>query len=535
MEGLERRLGLSSMDETSCSANRRVCMGEIMPTLRDPGVRHLAECIYRRVCSVSPDDVYAMIRDENWTALGNALSSGDGVERTAECDDHRVLECGLHDLCPDAIQRHWSDPAETSPRWFTAVYTFGDPRTARLATAVNARIFQGANATLGILSDALDTYRIGTLHETHDADWHLPVSAWIRTREATIDVVGRLVSLVAVSRRHRSAFTCLVASHEWIAPHADPLVLRHRGVLDVTLRYVRQVVGGVVEVDVEDSDDAWPPFLLENRMVPPAMFPALTSSSPCIVDRPHSSSDAPARKRAIIDVDTLSSDRYVRTVIRAWHKSYTSGYADAPTLLSLATDVPLVETLTHGDLVAKRVHAITSRHGQDARGLLLERFGTEYADDAMRRLLNDAVAGLYAVYTRDDDACVSTFGVLLFHARHAHADILACCIDSFAVSLAHQGGGIGGATFHALLRGVCARASRGAGDDPYHVFAQCVRTGDARHFWYDKLDESTVARSLLLQAFHIDPARVPVQMTGQCGPRSREYRSCDLRESRDLE
>ena len=106
---------------------------------------------------------------------------------------------------------------------------------------------------------------------------------------------------------------------------------------------------------------------------------------------------------------------------------------------------------------------------------------------------------------------------------------LACCIDSFAVSANYQGSGVGHVTFHALLRGVCDRASTAG--TPYIVFAQCVRTGDARHFWYDKLDESTVARSLLLQAFQIDAKRIPVQLISQCAPRARDYRSSDLEES----
>jgi hypothetical protein len=146
-----------------------------------------------------------------------------------------------------------------------------------------------------------------------------------------------------------------------------------------------------------------------------------------------------------------------------------------------------------------------------------------YAHNAMQRLLADTVPGVYVVYNADGD-CVSMFALVMYRT-HANGDRLACCIDSFAVSSSHQGSGVGNITFHALLRGVCDRAStRG---NSYHVFAQCVRTGDARLFWYDKLDESTVARSLLIQAFQNDPGRIPVQATTQCTPRSREYRSSD--------
>jgi len=301
------------------------------------------------------------------------------------------------------------------------------------------------------------------------------------------------------------------------------MVLHHRGSLSVALRFVRQAFGGVVTVEMEESDEYWPSFLLENRMVPPSLFPSLCGSSPCVVSMRYDICNRGNKRgnREAIDVDGLTSDRHVRSVIRTWNKSYESRYADAPTLTSIAC-VQFMETLSHGTFVAHRVHTATSHHGINANGVLVERFGNAYGEGAMRRNLADDVAGLYAVYN-SHGVCVSTFALVIYHTYDGH---LACCIDSFAVSASHQGSGVGSVTFHALLRGVCDHAS--AVGTPYTVFAQCVRTGDARHFWYDKLDESTVARSLLLQAFQIDAGRIPVQLISQCAPRARQYRSGDL-------
>lgn len=521
MEELEQRLGICG--EVG-DGSTRVCMGEIMPCIRDARVRHLALCVYNTTCTVSPEDLHRMICNEEWANVTSLLSTTTSLTPTTvheTCTDHRVLGSSLHDLCPTVVQRSWCDDAPS--RWFRGVYTFDDPRHARLASCVSSYIFCRQRATLDIISDALDHYRTHglTMHHVSE-DWNVSSSTWDDLRNASRTSVGRVVSIVVISRSHRSAFTCIVASHEWMLVTNDSMVMHHKGRLSVTLRYVRQTFGGVVALEVEESDEWWPPFLLENRMVPPSLFPSLYSSSPCIISL---NEDACGRrKRNSIDIDELTSDRHVRSVIRTWNKSYESRYADAPTLTSIAC-VQLVETLTHQGYVAHRVHTSTSQHGVDAEGVLVERFGDAFGRGAMQRVLADDVAGLYAVYN-SHMICVSAFAVIMYNTYDGR---LACCIDSFAVSANYQGAGVGHVTFHALLRGVCDRAS--AAGTPYIVFAQCVRTGDARHFWYDKLDESTVARSLLLQAFQIDASRIPVQLISQCAPRARDYRSSDLEES----
>ena len=516
---LEQRLGICGK---VCDNTKRVCMGESMPCIRDARVRHLASCVYNATCAVSPEDLHRMICNEEWERVASLLPPATETTGVREaCTDHRVLGSSLHDLCPTVVQSSWCD--DVPCRWFRGVYTFDDPRHAHLASRASSHIFCRQRATLEIISDALDDYRTRDLRLHHvSEDWNISTGTWDNIRNATVDSVGYIASLLVISRAHRSAFTCIVASHEWMFVKDDSMVLRHRGRLSVTLRYVRQTFGGVVALEVEESDEWWPPFLVENRMVPPSLFPSLCSSSPCTVSL--ATDSCGRRKRNSIDVDELTSDRYVRSVIHTWNKSYESRYADAPTLTSIAY-MQFVETLTHRGYPAHRVHTSTSQHGIDAECLLKGRFGDVYGRRAMQRILADDVAGLYVVYDTDM-VCVSTFAVVMYNT---HGGRLACCVDSFAVSANHQGTGVGNVTFHALLRGVCDRAS--VDGTPYIVFAQCVRTGDARHFWYDKLDESTVARSLLLQALQIDAKRIPVQLSSQCTPRAREYRSSDLEES----
>ena len=522
MELLRKRLGIGAVDDTIVdSAAARVYMGESMPSIRDRRVRQLASSLYNQLCPVSPDTLYSLLCIEDVAQLTQVLeasSAEEGEDAVAPCNDHRVLTCALHDLSPSTVQCNWTDSCE--PRWFSAVYTFENALAIRVAEALHARLFRHGQRVLWILSHALDSHTIiGATVACASDDWHVPMTAWMQLCEST-SLVGCMTSIVVVSRRHRSAFSCLIASHEWLRDPDDPFVLCHRGTLRVEFRYVRQTFGGVVSIEVEDSDEEWPWFLMENRMVPPATFASIMSSSPCVVDS-RTETEAQRRKRAI-DVDALAIDRHVRSVVRTWNKSYESRHAQAPTLTSLA-HVSFPDVLSQHALTAHRVHTSTSHHGVNARQVLSERFGDEYANGAMIRILEDTIAGFYVVYNANGQP-VSTFAILLYHTYASGS--LACCIDSFAVSTTFQGSGIGRITFHSFLRGACHRvSSEGA---PYYVFAQCVRTGDARLFWFDKLDDSTVARSLLLQAFSLDSRRIPVQLISQCAPRAREYTSSDL-------
>ena len=54
----------------------------------------------------------------------------------------------------------------------------------------------------------------------------------------------------------------------------------------------------------------------------------------------------------------------------------------------------------------------------------------------------------------------------------------------------------GGVLFRELLLPLAARR---AGRERFYVFAQCVETGGARLFWMDRLDETPVARSLMMR------------------------------------
>jgi predicted GNAT family acetyltransferase len=92
---------------------------------------------------------------------------------------------------------------------------------------------------------------------------------------------------------------------------------------------------------------------------------------------------------------------------------------------------------------------------------------------------------------------------------------LALLVDSFAVRNAHRKKGIAGRMFETCVAQLHRRVARGL------VFAQCVKTAPACHLWYNRLDDTAVARGLMLQAVRLSPF-VVAQVDG-CVPRAREF------------
>jgi len=169
-------------------------------------------------------------------------------------------------------------------------------------------------------------------------------------------------------------------------------------------------------------------------------------------------------------------------------------------------------------LVMRRVHSAEDLR-RTVHVVFEERFGKPYADQMVHRCAADDACGVYAAY--DGTELVGALAVVLYSSVGSDGTRSVCAmIDSFAVLQSCCGRGHGSAMFH---EGVRRLAERHTTATRYTLFAQCVRTGDGYRFWYDRLDESSLARSLVIQALHVDPTHVPVQAEAQCTPRAREY------------
>lgn len=207
-------------------------------------------------------------------------------------------------------------------------------------------------------------------------------------------------------------------------------------------------------------------------------------------------------------------------VLKAWKKSASAMGVTSPTILRLLVVDRAFDLMTTEDsrFFAKRWRAKNDVK-QHLFPLLKERFGTSYANGTVDRVSDDEHFATFSV--EDHVGTVVAVFVVVLYACVLEDGRQSCAllVDSFAVSMKAQGKGVGGVVYHELCRGIAAKHS------PHHhvVFAQCVRKGDGNNFWWDKLDSSGTARSLMYQAFALDWRKVPVQRPAECTPKSRLY------------
>jgi GNAT superfamily N-acetyltransferase len=300
--------------------------------------------------------------------------------------------------------------------------------------------------------------------------------------------------------------------------------------------------GGVMQLRCarwrRERADRWPPWIgttlrrVDPRVVPSTAAPA--AATPWAQAGPPSSV-AGKRPQSCVATDAAlaaaATTHCKRTcaVLSEWEWSHARSSDLAPVLLpegplSLAHD-PDAWSTEDGALRAVRVRSMAEALETGAFAVLKKRFHTEYATHAVERSTADADAILCAAQNAAG-VTVAAFAVVAYRCRLCDGTrSVALMVDSFAVHKDHEGTGVGGRVFRELLRDAMSeRHCPGAGRRRYVVFAQCLNTKGARLFWKDKLDDSSVARSLLLQAFAMDGgARVEVQSVRECTPRAREY------------
>lgn len=209
-----------------------------------------------------------------------------------------------------------------------------------------------------------------------------------------------------------------------------------------------------------------------------------------------------------------------RQVLHRWKKSLD--LADSCPLLlgdaiplDMAGDSRWMENSdTDSALLATRVGAEDEVLIRLMKVTLSEGYVTSTLDSAKQA---GPCTGLFLV--EEDAAAVGYFIVYLYDCLFSDGEKgVSACIEAFGVDPTLKAKSYGGRIYRGLLLyWLRQRSSR------FVVFAQCLRTRDAKLFWNDKLDESSNARSLLLQALSFAPERFHVQPETQCSARAREH------------
>lgn len=497
----------------------------------DDDVARLCLAMHHAVCPMSPHAIYRCVVDGVEPPL-DATFPRTRARSTPppEDEDDEALLMRLWDVPSTLVTYYWDgvrSPTFGHPR---AVLRFETRAEARVAQDLDRRYNVGtADDVWALLCHATPTTRLrrGLLHEhvlpqaTLDPDVDPGVAGCVTSGEWTAvtrgDRPSTALHVTWRGRLHRAT----IAHHEWRGEEHDPTVLAHRALAlqGWTLRYVRHAPhGGHVQLDgPTDDDDVWPSWLSEQSH----RLPPCESGATVVVVLP---SDARLLAKRHVAPEDVHCDARCRKVVARWSKSQRAPCVDASFLLS---PLPLVDDRGCPLTARSGLRMLRVRAAEDLRCtahiVFTNRFGRPYADEMVARCADDDACGVYAAY--DGTELVGAFAVVLYSSISADGTRSVCAmIDSFAVLEGCCGRGHGDAMFHEGVRRLTERHTTAA---RYTLFAQCVRSGDGYRFWYDRLDESSLARSLVIQALHVDPAHVPVQSEAQCTPRAREYVRAD--------
>lgn len=498
----------------------------------DSEMRQLCLAIHKALCPLSPHDAYECVISQHHPEVSRPRESYRVlVERSATLRGCADCPESLCDVAPCIVSEFWSDDRSD---------TFGHPRTTlRFETPEQAREAQclydefncgTARDVVRLICQSQNRHSLLHVFEAagirqnwtvDDCADHVTTGMWSEMTHPTTDV--RAFSVVCVVHEIASTvYTMVFVHHHWVVSEHDPTYMQHRSIRHRGwgLRYIRQAPhGGHIRLETPSEEldafdvEEWPLWMSDvcKRWTRAPRSTAVSLELPL-------QRYASAIKRKV-DIDTIDCDVKCRKVIAKWSKSQSAEGVNAPFLVRVR---PLHDdgTFHSGGLNIRREFT-EAEVRQSSLLVFADRFGAKYAEGIVSRCCNDDSCAIYSVY--DGDTLVGAFSMVIYDSVSSSGCSSVCAmVDSFAVFTSMSGRNYGGRMFHDGVRHV---ARKHAGTAAYTVFAQCVRTGDAQKFWFDKLDDSSAARSLMLQALSLDGLRVPVQSEAQCTPRCREYRS----------
>lgn len=516
-----------------------------------PADRHVAAvawCLFRRGSPLTPEAVYRYVvdgsHDQDAGPAASMHTEADPRVRWLRGDvaDTRFATATLAHVACNVVQSckgYEEREAEGPLGYGVQTLTFPTREAAKLASAVHAhhtRVYP--EDVLRYLSCAMDTpVMVRDLLSRH-ADPPLP--------EVDVETTVHAVDTQAVVRR--THWRCLVEEvrRDDVSPwemgvtslpllvsdrrcigrarivHAhwrylDGTTLVHRQLTQCDVRAHATMDGVVVELvfpSLHLPGTQWPWWLSRDATFMDASY--LSCLRTCLGAHP--------RKRAAThDLEAVcGEDDKSGKVVDAWKLSLAKPEVTRimPTLLR---PLPLhddeVRTVD-GTLVCRRMRSVEEMRANGSFQLIADRWGKNYPLHVHERMVDAPHAGLFAVMTKDDESrAVGVFAVVLYELAFPTPPVgVLLLIDTFAVDVKYEENKLGTRMYYECCLSMgFAHASRMV------VVAQCVVKGRGRWFWWNKLDDSSLARCLLLQVLALDRPRLPVQSERDCTPRAREY------------
>ena len=501
-----------------------------------------------------------------------------------DCHDPRLATMGYHDLPPTLLQHFAEQPNATNLKFGYEArdVVFYSMTGARLALAIQRffaaktthtrQVRNSADVVLATLSYALDHPSMSVLFGTRLPEVRI-------TPSSHIDLVvqmrsGRWESMAAETddsnARQRSEVQEL-----WVMPRQKPNVavrllfvachweaipetlanairwqaksletecranvLRHRTEKDCFLCF-RQLAcgaGGVVELYGSTLPSRAPPWWIasERQPIPGNLLFGGAAPESHVFSPPKRTPEAelpslPKRPRA----GTCNDEQKCSQELQHWEKSRRACESIGETIPKLIGSICI-----HSAVERIQVDGLTAVR-QDLRECARENFADETAKRVIAAMKAAASGwgdyaraaaeraskygdhcGCYLI--RKEDETVGVFIVFLYQCKivpHGE-DTVALMIDTCGIDKKHtkanQSKGYGRIMWNMCQKVATAhtKASR------ILVFAQCLLDQQAGPYWRRKLDETDMARAIMLQAHNLDADKVPVQF-GCCTPRAK--------------
>lgn len=523
----------------------------------DTHVAGLCRRMYSVVCRIVPTLVYLYASGEDFEqdAVGMPMEGDREVEwksrdsfrgADADADDWRLRAITMAHVAVTLVQRFGLMCETASFGTGRHTYTFASFDRARLALAVERTHNIGTpRDVLAEVSRSLDRPCMGEIfgervrpvvrgsRHLDDGDRVcIGTSDWVemvaRTRSRRFHGASVHLWTLAANRRN-CALRLVFVEHHWEESYdaANRPCLRHRLVSSCNLVFhVHAVGGGTVVFACDDSVDdlsLWWVCDDMHRVNSDAHVALLSRNGDrsCVtVPSVRVRHDDPTSPSSLTNMN-----KRARQVVAGWRKSSAARGVRAPTLVRMLS-VPDEHLVTaDGALLAERRYSLEEINGTgDAGDMFRDEFGKAYGNEVVERVCEFPDMGCYLVTDTTSGERIGAFCAAVFECvLHDGSASLALMIDTFVVPRRLQGKGYGGRLLFDLCIDRLIHTRLLLHQDRYVVFAQCVVSKPGRDFWHDKLDESSDARSMCLQALSLHPNLVSVQLTSCCTPRSREY------------
>lgn len=250
-----------------------------------------------------------------------------------------------------------------------------------------------------------------------------------------------------------------------------------------------------------------------------------------------------SRKRGI-DLATMvvseeGHNATVRTTLKRWKKSKNVIVNDpelAKSCARLGHRLPVSDQDFSSKLAGEEEMFFRRLHDNSeaaetkwAEDIMYSQLG-DYGVQSLKRCRDQGGACYTArLSTRTSHKCppLGVFSFFVFTCiLEGDVDSVCIVIDGFATSKQNIGKGWGNRMFREGLLGVARKVLQRhcVSSSKVMVVAECVVNPVGHRFWLDKLDETTEARCLMLQAFYLDPLVISVQAATCAVPRCRLYR-----------